>query len=243
MPRLPDSRLAESYIHLRRLPLMRQSRDFTLSRPPLAQTREEFADLVERHAYRVGREIYGREPTLELVIEDGSVKVRVAIAATSIFAFVSSYGSFRSGADHLVADARRFTELVISSVGQEAPIRDENIIRIERRLGVPGEIQRLFADLDRLADDRAANPDLAARVSGQLLELLGEIAEREGRDQLLDEVPQPFRAPLERPRQETHPILVLDRRSRNRVVRTRSLSQPPPPRRTRRQPRRLRVRH
>ncbi|OEA15795.1 hypothetical protein BBM55_15300 [Vibrio parahaemolyticus] len=83
-------------------------------------------------------------------VEDGSIKVKIGIGAAALYAFVANYGSFRTGIDYLVKDARTFSEYVIEQTKSEEQIPDNAISRTEKRLGVPGKIQRYLKDIDKL---------------------------------------------------------------------------------------------
>lgn len=95
------------------------------------------------------KEIFKGEPSVCVIVDDGSYKVWVSVA-TAIYIVISGYGSFRSGIDHLVKDSRKFSEFFISDFINESKISKEKIFRIERRLGIPGKIQRLLKRIDNL---------------------------------------------------------------------------------------------
>ncbi len=59
------------------------------------------------------------------------------------------YGSFRSGIDHIVKDAKNISEKTISYLIEKEGISRTEIIRNERRLGIPGKIQRVFNKINK----------------------------------------------------------------------------------------------
>ena len=50
------------------------------------------------------KKIYGIDVEFEVLIQEGSVKVRVLATIGAIILFLSQYGSIRSGADYLFRD-------------------------------------------------------------------------------------------------------------------------------------------
>lgn len=128
------SKLSETFIHLDvNLDEKGKSRlkDYLYSKAPL---------------YAEG--IYRQELEFAVYVEDGSLKVWLATAGI-IYAGVAGYGSFRSGIDYLVKDARAISERVLEDVRQSG-VPQDRVINFQRRLGVPGQIKRVLADTRRL---------------------------------------------------------------------------------------------
>ncbi|MEH6518735.1 MAG: hypothetical protein V7742_18815 [Halioglobus sp.] len=94
-------------------------------------------------------ELYKQEIYIEVHVEAGSLKAWVVVAG-SLYIGIGQYGSFRSGIDHLVKDARTFGEAVSSTFIETADIDNEKVYRIERRLGIPGRIKRLLSKIDQI---------------------------------------------------------------------------------------------
>jgi hypothetical protein len=129
--------IAETYIHL------------------AIDARKEFIERSRAYLYHRGynfaNQMFKDKVVLYVRVEDGSYRAWLTVAG-AIFVAIANYGSFRSGIDHMVNDARRFSEYVISDFLGETQLQDKKIFRLERRLGMPGRIQRLLRRIDRLED-------------------------------------------------------------------------------------------
>lgn len=97
----------------------------------------------------IANEIFHYDINVYVRVESGSYKAWVTVVG-AIFIGISQYGSFRSGIDHIVNDARTFSEHVISDFINESGVKEERIFRLERRLGVSGKIQRVLKRIDQL---------------------------------------------------------------------------------------------
>src|SRR5207237_4187342 len=75
---------------------------------------------------------------------------RIIAAAT----FFSLYGGIRASLDYGVRDARRAAAFVNDHLSRDLALQQQQIMRRERRTGVPGKLRRLF--------DRVANGQLTA---------------------------------------------------------------------------------
>lgn len=180
-------KIAETYIHL------------------TMDTSSEFRDATERYLYheanKISQEILRREFEILVRVEEGSFKVWVIIIGT--FAFISNYGSFRSGIDFIVKDSRQFSQLVIDEFLHESSIPEEKVFRLERRLGVPGKIQRLFKEIDRF--ERKNHPEISNEIKNEvdklkkeILKILEQIEEEKDREMFLHSLPEPIRRELPR---------------------------------------------
>jgi hypothetical protein len=180
------------------------------------QHMEQLADVLEHFATYEGRKIYGPEVSLNLILEEGSLRARAIILGT--LAIISRYGDFRSGVDALVHDAKQFSERVSEQFVGEARIPTDEVLRIERRLGTPGRLQRLLKEIDQLGDN--PSPGKARRAHEELVSLLMELAEKGDRDYLLKGMPThptsgdlPLPFPNDQPKKESCPDI---RRRRKR---------------------------
>jgi hypothetical protein len=84
---------------------------------------------------------------IETRLEVGSTRTWttiMALTATLIF-----YGDIRQGADYLVKDAKMLSRLILPKVASTVGLQPSQPERHERRLGVPGELRRLFERVER----------------------------------------------------------------------------------------------
>ncbi|WP_433861240.1 hypothetical protein [Pseudomonas thivervalensis] len=98
-------------------------------------------------------------PNLPIAIdfEEGSLIVRITVIGTIslLLQGVANYKDFREGIQLIYADSKRVTEYIIANASFEAGARQEDVIRLEARMGVIGSIQKLINQLDAIR--RGAN--------------------------------------------------------------------------------------
>ncbi|OOE37404.1 hypothetical protein BZG00_15620 [Salinivibrio kushneri] len=128
------SKLSETYIHL----------DINLDEIGKSRLKEYLSNKAPLYA----EGIYSQDLEFAVFVEDGSLKVWLATAGI-IYAGVAGYGSFRSGIDYLVKDARAISEKVFEDVKQSG-VPQDRVINFQRRLGVPGQIKRVLAETRKL---------------------------------------------------------------------------------------------
>ena len=96
------------------------------------------------------KESFKNKVYVKISVEEGSLIVRVLVGGLALANLVTIYGGFRSGIDYVVKDSREFSEAVIEHFKKDEHVTDQAIIRAERRLGVPGKIQRFYKSIDKL---------------------------------------------------------------------------------------------
>jgi hypothetical protein len=128
------SKLAETYLHL----------DINLDEKDKSQLKDYL--LSKAPTYSQG--IFKQELEFAVYVEDGSLKIWLA-AAGMLYAGIAGYGSFRSGIDYLVKDAREVSERLFEDVKQ-AGVSQDQVVNFQRRLGVPGQIKRVLRDIRKL---------------------------------------------------------------------------------------------
>ena len=100
----------------------------------------------------------------------------------------TGYGSFRSGIDYLVKDAKKFNEIVVSNLVGTLDIPKHEFYRIERRLGVPGKIQRLLVRIERLSNIT----EELERVKSEIINILKKLPDEEDRKMFIKALPEPI---------------------------------------------------
>lgn len=133
------SKLSETYLHL----------DIKIDESGKSKLKNYLSSKAPLYA----EGIYKQELEFAVYVEDGSLKVWIATAGI-IYASVAGYGSFRSGIDYLVKDARAISERVFEDV-IKAGVPQDRVVNFQRRLGVPGQIKRVLADINELERERA----------------------------------------------------------------------------------------
>ena len=82
--------------------------------------------------------------------EEGSLKSRLKIYGIILASGVIGYGELRNGLDYLIKDAQAISNHIVRDIMNEPNIDPESIGRVERRLGVPGKLKRLYDDIETL---------------------------------------------------------------------------------------------
>lgn len=137
-------KIAETYIHL----------NLIFSEE---QRNEARKFIYERGGFYI-EEIFGKHfdpKILEITVrvEGGSTKLRVFLNVASISVIIlgiTTYGAIRKGIDYIVNDSKIFSEYIFNEYVNESSIPKDKIIRFEKRLGIPGKIQKLFKKIDLL---------------------------------------------------------------------------------------------
>jgi hypothetical protein len=131
--------IAETYIHIKDV--------------PESLTKEKVREYLLTHVGIWAERSFKYEVKIQISIEDGSLIARVRVGGQTLVAMLALYGGIRAGIDYLVDDAWAFSDTVIEHFVQDEHIPDQSIVRAERRLGVPGKIQRFYKRLDKLNSD------------------------------------------------------------------------------------------
>lgn len=177
-PRRRKSRgIAETYIHIKDVPLNLST--------------EKALRYLKSNAHLWAEETFNKSVVVEIQVEEGSLKAWVFVGGVALFGFVSNYGSFRSGIDHMVSDAKVFSEIVIERFETDQHIPEAAIARTEKRLGVPGKIQRFYRSLDKLNSDDMSNNDRHIeidRLQDEFVEILELLDYEEDKRQFSEDV-------------------------------------------------------
>ena len=93
---------------------------------------------------------YSNEIKISIEFDEGSTKAKIVAWGMIIYLGIGNYGSFRTGIEHIVSDARQVSEFVVSHLKNDQRISDNNIVRYERRTGIPGRINAVYRRIDYL---------------------------------------------------------------------------------------------
>ncbi|MEC6831200.1 hypothetical protein VXS06_05400 [Photobacterium toruni] len=135
-------------------------------------------------------------------VEDGSIIVKIGIGAVALYTMVANYGSFRTGIDYIVKDARTFSEYVIEQTKAEENIPNDAISRTEKRLGVPGKIQRYLKDIDKLNSLNLSHVERQERLDGlkaEFLNIIELLEDNRDRNAFAEAIPMDCKLPINHP--------------------------------------------
>ncbi|MFC1664828.1 hypothetical protein ACFL17_04275 [Pseudomonadota bacterium] len=159
----------------------------------------ELQSYLQQRASSYAEKLFGQVPEYVVYVEDGTVRVWIGVLGT-LFVLITGYGSLRSGVDFIVQDAIKFSERVRADI-RRSGISDSEILRFERRLGVPGKIQRLFHRLDRLDQhghdlSKTEYKREILSVSRSIHSILEKVDNQRDRDLLTETLPEKIQSSL-----------------------------------------------
>lgn len=163
--------LAQTYVHL--------AYDFT------REERDWLIEYLEQIGKEVALDLFNQDISLYARVEEGSLKLWLT-ALGALYIGIGQYGSFRSGVDYMVKDGREFSERVIE-VLYDKGVEQSEVIRTERRLKIPGKVQRLMKQIDRLKSDQVNSKDIE-QVKRELMSVLNSIDNEKDRNLIVSAV-------------------------------------------------------
>ena len=177
--------LAQTYLHLLVHPSERQ----------ISDTLEYLQYLGAISA----KEHFRQEVELELRLEQGSLKGWLTVAG-GLYLGLTNYGSLREGIDYAVKDSREFSAWIIEKFKDEVPMPPNALYRTERRLGLPGKIQRLYPLLEETSSlidgrDQAEAQRRLKQVQDQLTAITDELSDS-GENKVLQRIEEIIPAPI-----------------------------------------------
>ena len=92
--------------------------------------------------------IFNQKTEVHVRLEDGSLKVVIAIVG-ALYIGIGQYGSFRSGIDYMINDAKSLKELVTSEIVKNG-LNEADIIESKRAHCDPDKIRRVLLAIDRV---------------------------------------------------------------------------------------------
>ena len=154
-----------------------------------AEFKESFEKYLLFKGKQYANEVYHKELLVDgfyfiIELEEGSLKSRLKIFGKIAIAVLIGYGEIRKSIDYLIKDSQTVTELITRDLSKEPNIGKDKIGRVERRLGVPGKLKRLYSDIDRLNKDRNnltenEQQELIEKIGRQFNELILELDQPE----------------------------------------------------------------
>jgi len=91
--------------------------------------------------------IYGQQTEILVRLEEGSLKVSLAILG-ALYIGIGQYGSFRSGIDYMIKDAKSLKELVTNELVKNG-LNEADIIESKRIHCDPDKIRRVLLSIER----------------------------------------------------------------------------------------------
>ncbi|EHK2924980.1 hypothetical protein M3916_003925 [Vibrio parahaemolyticus] len=118
--------------------------DFDYSEIDEQLTQAYLRDIVLSHANRM----YGTELECSVELFEGSVRANLYIIG-SIYAVICGYGSFRTGIDYMIKDAKLIKDSFASELIRKG-MYEEDIIDLRRIYSTPDKMRRVMLSIERL---------------------------------------------------------------------------------------------
>jgi hypothetical protein len=174
---------------------------------------EEFKAEIEKFARSRVDFFLSPDAPIEVAFEEGSLVARITVLGTIslLLQGISNYKDFREGIQLIHSDAKRLTDYIISESVFMAGSRQQNVIRLEARVGVIGSVQKLINQLESIkngAIGRTLASDLVTKLiesHKELNKLIDNLATDEdiklvkkGLLEIVDEYPETPKAPKDK---------------------------------------------
>lgn len=136
----------------------------TLEPSAIESAASRLLQVAERTARQHFGDRYGRlGVTVVARVEAGSTRAWVTIGA--LVTALNAYGNFRQSLDYLVKDAQSLGQVILSESPHSLGI-DEHTAGQQKRLGIPGQLRRLFIRVEK----GELSPEEATSQAVRLLE-------------------------------------------------------------------------
>jgi hypothetical protein len=149
--------LAQVYVHLRPYDVDAKSID-------------RLGNAVREHAVAAARSIYHGNVTIDIRLEEGTIKVwATVIGVLGVlhvgYGVIADYKGFKEGVVAVCEDAQKFATFVSDHFVKDAAATPLQTFRVERRLKVPGKIRRVIVELEKLENAQLTEPELSSRLA------------------------------------------------------------------------------
>lgn len=186
--------------------------DFEFTQSNKSLIKEAYFEYVRNQS----KEILKNRQDIIIAIEydKGSLKTRIIAWGTAIYVGVAAYGSFRAGLRDLLSDSKDFSEYIVTKLTDDPNIDNEDIIRIQKRTGIPGRLNDIYIEVDSL--QRNINNLTPNQVQQRLNNIKQDIANIcpllniDDRTSFLNELPAQFTNNIPEPQENK--ILYLENR-------------------------------
>lgn len=112
------------------------------------KTEEYINSIVKQHAEL----LFNQNLVIQTHLHEGSLKITVAVIGV-LYIAIGQYGSFRSGIDYLVKDAKILKKITISHLVRDG-VKDSDIVSSSNLNCIPNKIRRVLLAIDRLEAKR-----------------------------------------------------------------------------------------
>jgi len=156
------AKLAQAYIHLR---------PYELTQGRL----NELGPATELVAREVAQRVYQIEVTLDVLLEGGSLWVRITVVGSiflTVYGAIADYKGFKDSISELCKDAREFGYDVCGEVLKLTGASEKQILRVEKRTMTPGRLSRVIQSVEKLKTESTVD---ALQRDRELTKILREL--------------------------------------------------------------------
>lgn len=144
---------------------------------------------------------YGRI-AISIEFDKGSLKSRIIVLCSILYLGIAEYGSFRSGLDRINSDSRRFSNIIAEHLTNNN-ISSQDILKMERRLGIPGRLNSIYKKIDYLEKNIStfSHDDVILELNEikQRISNISEILPQNTKNMFFDEIPDDYKNELPTP--------------------------------------------
>ncbi len=125
---------------------------------------------------QLGGEIINNKEVFKISIEydKGSLKTRIVVWGTALCLGIMNYGSFRAGVREIINDAKWLSKNVIEQISTRQHIKQNQLIRTEKRTGLVGRIHDIYKRIEKL--EKNTNKLNSSEVQIELEKIKQEIS-------------------------------------------------------------------
>lgn len=165
--------------------------------------KSKIKDIYNEKLFNQSKEYFRESKLIKISIDfdKGSLKTKIVIWGTVLYLGIGNYGSFRSGIRQIVQDSKVFSEFIISVYNQD--IGQNNFERTEKRLGIPGRINKIYRKIDSLERNlnTISNEEILTSLNNikQEISNISTILHIEEREQFYFDLPDRYKNNLPQP--------------------------------------------
>jgi hypothetical protein len=101
--------------------------------------------------------IFGQQTDIRAILEEGSLKATLLVLGT-LYIAIGQYGSFRSGIDYMINDAKSLKDLVSSQIIKNG-LNEASIMESKRIQCDPDKIRKVLLSIERLESKKNLVPE------------------------------------------------------------------------------------
>lgn len=127
--------------------------DLNFQEIDLKETESYLSDITSKYSDI----IFDQQTDIRATLEDGSLKATLLVLG-SLYIAIGEYGSFRSGIDYMINDAKSLKDLVSSKIVKNG-LNEANIMESKRIQCDPDKIRKVLLSIERLESKKNLAPE------------------------------------------------------------------------------------